>query len=307
MRTRATPSPAGFSWHKRFVVLHRGLDADRQAFVLINTADRVDRRRWRSAQREARVVDIVGCGRGLKFIGRDTDDVIPVGAVVLQSREGTKVITAEQYEEATGGREARRWPCGYAVQKRIGEYFVPDADSPAGITDAVWLVNTPGGGGEHKSNLKLVVPPMRTKKHPHAVPPLPRFHYVATRPIAAPHRFAPSALHSATTLSVRARCHSVVQRVGPPRVHAVRHPFDRVRYAYHRHRSPAPAARRLPPFPAVRLTPHARCACFGVAAFITIALTYFQLAVEDYRWWWRAFLSGRCVLPSAARRAANAC
>jgi len=29
-----------------------------------------------------------------------------------------------------------------------------------------------------------------------------------------------------------------------------------------------------------------------VTAFITIALTYFQLAVEDYGWWWRAFLSG---------------
>ncbi len=29
-----------------------------------------------------------------------------------------------------------------------------------------------------------------------------------------------------------------------------------------------------------------------VTAFITIALTYFQLAVEDHRWWWRAFLCG---------------
>jgi transmembrane 9 superfamily member 1 len=29
-----------------------------------------------------------------------------------------------------------------------------------------------------------------------------------------------------------------------------------------------------------------------VAAFITVALTYFQLAAEDYRWWWRSFLSG---------------
>jgi len=29
-----------------------------------------------------------------------------------------------------------------------------------------------------------------------------------------------------------------------------------------------------------------------VTAFITIALTYFQLAVEDWRWWWRSFLSG---------------
>lgn len=29
-----------------------------------------------------------------------------------------------------------------------------------------------------------------------------------------------------------------------------------------------------------------------VASFITIALTYFQLAAEDHRWWWRSFLSG---------------
>lgn len=29
-----------------------------------------------------------------------------------------------------------------------------------------------------------------------------------------------------------------------------------------------------------------------VTAFITVALTYFQLAVEDHRWWWRAFLCG---------------
>jgi len=29
-----------------------------------------------------------------------------------------------------------------------------------------------------------------------------------------------------------------------------------------------------------------------VTAFITVALTYFQLASGDYRWWWRAFLSG---------------
>jgi len=29
-----------------------------------------------------------------------------------------------------------------------------------------------------------------------------------------------------------------------------------------------------------------------VTAFITVALTYFQLAIEDYRWWWRSFLSG---------------
>ena len=29
-----------------------------------------------------------------------------------------------------------------------------------------------------------------------------------------------------------------------------------------------------------------------VTAFITISLTYFQLAVEDHRWWWRAVLCG---------------
>lgn len=29
-----------------------------------------------------------------------------------------------------------------------------------------------------------------------------------------------------------------------------------------------------------------------VTSFITIALTYFQLSVEDYRWWWRSVLNG---------------
>jgi len=29
-----------------------------------------------------------------------------------------------------------------------------------------------------------------------------------------------------------------------------------------------------------------------VTSFITIALTYFQLAIEDHRWWWRSFFSG---------------
>mmetsp|Transcript_7080 Transcript_7080/g.11417 ORF Transcript_7080/g.11417 Transcript_7080/m.11417 type:complete len:596 (+) Transcript_7080:92-1879(+) len=29
-----------------------------------------------------------------------------------------------------------------------------------------------------------------------------------------------------------------------------------------------------------------------VTSFITVALIYFQLALEDHRWWWRAFLSG---------------
>jgi hypothetical protein len=33
-----------------------------------------------------------------------------------------------------------------------------------------------------------------------------------------------------------------------------------------------------------------------VTVMITIALVYFQLAVEDYRWWWRAFLSGAYVI-----------
>ncbi len=31
---------------------------------------------------------------------------------------------------------------------------------------------------------------------------------------------------------------------------------------------------------------------FLVAAFITVALTYFQLANEDHRWWWSSFFSG---------------
>lgn len=29
-----------------------------------------------------------------------------------------------------------------------------------------------------------------------------------------------------------------------------------------------------------------------VTSFITIALTYFQLAIEDHRWWWRSFCCG---------------
>ena len=32
-----------------------------------------------------------------------------------------------------------------------------------------------------------------------------------------------------------------------------------------------------------------------VTSFIVIALTYFQLAAEDHRWWWRSFLSGGMV------------
>ena len=31
---------------------------------------------------------------------------------------------------------------------------------------------------------------------------------------------------------------------------------------------------------------------FTVTAFITIALTYFQLGREDHRWWWRSFVNG---------------
>ena len=34
-----------------------------------------------------------------------------------------------------------------------------------------------------------------------------------------------------------------------------------------------------------------------VTAFITVALTYFQLAVEDHRWWWRSFLCGGSTGP----------
>lgn len=34
------------------------------------------------------------------------------------------------------------------------------------------------------------------------------------------------------------------------------------------------------------------CILIVVTAFITIALTYFQLAAEDHRWWWRSFLCG---------------
>ena len=34
------------------------------------------------------------------------------------------------------------------------------------------------------------------------------------------------------------------------------------------------------------------CILIVVTAFITVALTYFQLASEDHRWWWRSFLCG---------------
>lgn len=29
-----------------------------------------------------------------------------------------------------------------------------------------------------------------------------------------------------------------------------------------------------------------------VTSFITVALLYFQLAREDYRWWWHSFING---------------
>ena len=29
-----------------------------------------------------------------------------------------------------------------------------------------------------------------------------------------------------------------------------------------------------------------------VTAFICVAMTYFQLAAEDHRWWWRSFFCG---------------
>eukprot|EP01137_Pigoraptor_chileana_P014786 Opistho-2@69879 len=32
-----------------------------------------------------------------------------------------------------------------------------------------------------------------------------------------------------------------------------------------------------------------------VTAFISVALTYFQLSMEDYRWWWRSVLNGGCT------------
>lgn len=32
-----------------------------------------------------------------------------------------------------------------------------------------------------------------------------------------------------------------------------------------------------------------------VTSFVVIALTYFQLVVEDYRWWWRSLASGGMV------------
>lgn len=34
------------------------------------------------------------------------------------------------------------------------------------------------------------------------------------------------------------------------------------------------------------------CILLVVTAFITIALTYFQLTAEDHRWWWRSYICG---------------
>lgn len=43
-----------------------------------------------------------------------------------------------------------------------------------------------------------------------------------------------------------------------------------------------------------------------VTAFITVALTYFQLAVEDHAWFWRSFLCGGSTGAAAAVHAAHA-
>ena len=45
------------------------------------------------------------------------------------------------------------------------------------------------------------------------------------------------------------------------------------------------------------------CILLIVTATITVVLTYFQLAVEDHRWWWRSMLCGGAtgVLPTAPR------
>ena len=37
----------------------------------------------------------------------------------------------------------------------------------------------------------------------------------------------------------------------------------------------------------------------SVTACISVALTYFQLSAEDYRWWWRSIFSAGLVLTSA--------
>ena len=46
------------------------------------------------------------------------------------------------------------------------------------------------------------------------------------------------------------------------------------------------------------------CILLAVTATITVVLTYFQLAVEDHRWWWRAMLCGGCT--GASRRSPRA-
>ncbi|KAL0449661.1 UNVERIFIED_CONTAM: Transmembrane 9 superfamily member 3 [Sesamum latifolium] len=43
--------------------------------------------------------------------------------------------------------------------------------------------------------------------------------------------------------------------------------------------------REIPPLPCLHIL-------LIVTAFITVALTYFQLAAEDHEWWWRSFLCG---------------
>ena len=39
------------------------------------------------------------------------------------------------------------------------------------------------------------------------------------------------------------------------------------------------------------------CLLSIVTSFVVVAMTYFQLTAEDYRWWWRSFLSGGMVGP----------
>jgi transmembrane 9 superfamily protein 1 len=36
----------------------------------------------------------------------------------------------------------------------------------------------------------------------------------------------------------------------------------------------------------------------SVTACISVALTYFQLSTEDYRWWWRSIFSSGLAPPS---------
>jgi len=43
----------------------------------------------------------------------------------------------------------------------------------------------------------------------------------------------------------------------------------------------------------------------SVTACISVALTYFQLSVEDYRWWWRSIFSAGYVLLRCTTTAAT--